>query len=134
MTEDKPSEHLKSFLNYIKQCREEYSLNDSAVQELDRQTQDILHKIELEKISYHEHARLNIELSSVRKQRREAKDRVIVLKPIEEYAETNKGFLNSLSNLLGTVRKEEKRLENRMYFPKSEKYRNSEQEADKINN
>ena len=131
MTEDKPSEHIKNFLDYIRLCNEEYSLNDSVVQEMDRQTQNILHKIELEKISYHEHARLNKELAEVRKHRRKAKDKVIVFKPIAEYAESNKNFLNSLSQLLGVVRKEEKRLENRTYFPKSEKYRNNEQEVSK---
>ena len=128
MTEDKPSGHLKSFLDYIRQWEEEYSLNNSILQETDRQTQDILHKIELEKISYHEHARLNKELADIRKYRRKAKDRVIVLKPVVEYSEENRSVFNSLSQLLGTVRKEEKRLENRMYFTKSEKYRNNEQE------
>ena len=36
--------------------------------------------------------------------------------------------------LLGVVRKEENKLENRMYFPKSEKYKNNEKETDKIDN
>ena len=94
MTEDKPSEHLKLFLDYIRQCEEEYSLNNGILQETDRQTQDILHKIELEKISYHEHARLNKELADIRKQRRKAKDKITVLKPIVEYIEENKSFLN----------------------------------------
>ena len=128
MTEDKPSEHIKSFLDYLRKCNEEYSLNNSVLQEMDRQTQDILHKIELEKISYHEHARLNKELAEVRKSRRKAKDRVIVLNPVAEYIDKNRSVFNSLSQLLGDVRKEEKRLENRMYFPKSEKYRNDEDE------
>ena len=128
MTEDKPSEHIKFFLDYVKKCKEEYSLNEGILQEMDRQTQDILHKIELEKISYHEHARLNKELAEVRKSRRKAKDRVIVLKSVAEYIDKNRSVFNSLSQLLGDVRKEEKRLENRMYFPKSEKYRNDEDE------
>lgn len=134
MTEDKPSQHLKLFLDYTRQCEEEYSLNNSILQETDRQTQDILHKIELEKISYHEHARLNKELAKIRKCRRKAKDRVIILKPIVEYSEENKSVFNSLSQLLEVVRKEENKLENRMYFPKSEKYKNNEKEADKIDN
>ena len=125
MTEDKPSQHLKLFLDYTRQCEEEYSLNNSILQETDRQTQDILHKIELEKISYHEHARLNKELAKIRKCRRKAKDIVTILKPVVEYSEENKSVFNSLSQLLGVVRKEENRLENRMYFPKSEKYRNN---------
>lgn len=121
---DKPSEKIKDFIDYLKQCKDVYSLNGSIMQETDKQTQDILHKLELESLNYHEHARLNKELAEVRRQRRSAKDNVIILKPIAEYTVNNKNVLNSLSQLLGAVRKEEKKLENRMYFPKSEKYKN----------
>lgn len=78
----------------------------------------------MEKLSYHEYAKLSIELLKIRQERRKAKDTVMILEPIVNYLEQNKSMIDSLSQLLGKVRKEEKRLENRFYLPKSEKFKN----------
>lgn len=121
---DLPSEKIKEFLDYLRKCREGYDISVMEEEELNKQTQDILHKIELEEVAYHEHARINKELAEIRKKRRKAKDMIIMMKPIFEYMENNKNHIDKLSQLLGTVRKEEKRLENRMYIPKSGKYGN----------
>lgn len=119
-----PSKSIKYFLNFMRECQEQYNINNSILQESDKEIQDILHKIELEKLSYHEYARLSIELSKIRQERRKAKDTIMVLEPIVSYLEQNKSIIDSLSELLGKVRKEEKRLENRFYLPKSEKFKN----------
>lgn len=126
-TDDKcvhPSKTIETFLDAMREYNKEYSINKGIIEEKDKETQDILHKTELEKLKYHEHARINIELTKTRQERRKAKDAVMVLELIVSFTEQNKKFMDSLSELLGRVRKEEKRLDNRFYNPKSEKYKN----------
>lgn len=118
-----PSKLVEYFLDYMRECQQQYKINNSIFQESDKETQDILHKIELEKLSYHEYARLCVELAKIRQERRKAKDTVMILEPIINYLEQNKSMVDSLSQLLGKVRKEEKRIENRFYLPKSEKFK-----------
>lgn len=118
-----PSKQIENFLDYMRERQEQYNINNSILQESDKEIQDILHKIELEKLSYHEYAKLSKDIKKVRQARRKAKDMVMILEPIVNYLEQNKSIVNSLSQLLGKVRKEEKRLENRFYLPKSEKYK-----------
>lgn len=126
-----PSKQIENFLDYMRECQEQYNINNSILQESEKEIQDILHKIELEKLLYHEYARLSKDIKKVRQERRKAKDMVMILEPIVNYLGQNKSVIDSLSQLLGKVRKEEKRLENRFYLPKSEKYKSINKGVDK---
>lgn len=87
--------------------------------DMDLETQDILHEIELVPMSYHETAQQAKKLAEVRQHRREAKDTVRVLSHLIEYVAGNEKVIQGLQRLLGEIRKEEQRLENRTYIPKS---------------
>ena len=71
---DNPKEFADEISNCVGYIREEFEANFNKVKELDRQTQDILHSLEIENLSYHEKARLAIKLEEIRKLRRMHKD------------------------------------------------------------
>lgn len=85
------------------------------------ETQDILHSLELEKHEYKEYAKLGKELKAIRQYRRKAKDTIELTWPIVEWIEQHKSEIKSLENLLGVVRKAEKKMDNRIYIPKSKR-------------
>ena len=88
-------------------------------QETDDTTQDIMHCLEFEEHTYHEFAQLSKELAEIRKQRRMAKDTIAVLKPVLDWADKNTAVIRELEGLLGVVRKNEQKLNNRLYTPKT---------------
>lgn len=81
---------------------------------------DILHKFELEKLSYSERCRLATVLVNNRKDRRYYKDHVEELEPIINHMKDPVSIkaINILKQLLGEVRKVEKYHRNRTYTPR----------------
>ena len=81
---------------------------------------DIMHKFELDNLSYKERCKLATTLATSRKDRRFYKDHVEELEPIvnfmSESAHTK--AINNLKQLLGEVRKVEKYHSNRTYRPR----------------
>ena len=112
------SKNIEEFLNFLRQCEQEYSMAQADYQDTNDETQDILHSLELESHTYHEYANLSKRLAEVRKRRRQAKDKIAVMEPIVCFCEENKAFIKSTERLLGDVRKAEKKLENRVYTPR----------------
>ena len=55
-----------------------------------------------------------------RRERRECKDTIMVLKPLYDYATSDKGksALNQLRAVLGQVRTAEKRMRDQIYIPR----------------
>lgn len=68
------SQGLDSLLSYLREAEQRYHMAETAEQEANDETQDILHIIELQDHDYHEFARLSKELKTVRQKRRDAKD------------------------------------------------------------
>ncbi len=64
-------------------------------------------------------ARLAKEIRRVRQARRKAKDFVHAAEPLVEWVEKNKPVIKEPERVLGDVRKAEKSLENRIYFPRT---------------
>ncbi len=112
------SQYIELFLAFLKKTESEYMWSIEKEKEQDDLTQDILHCLELEDIGYHERARLAKYLAETRQERRKYKDTVEELKPIVEFIHENKKMLNIMEQLLGIVRKQEKRHKNRKYCPK----------------
>lgn len=114
------SEWLSMFLQNMDQYAKDY---EWAVQEetrLERLTQDYLHLLELAELDYHGRAKLAAKLREHRIQRRAAKDTVIVLEPIVEFLNSERGklLIGQLQQVLGKVRKAEKYIDQRTYTPK----------------
>lgn len=113
------SEEIEHFLKFLRTCAE---LNKSAeVTEIDmeNQTQDILHNIELNENSQYAYICQGFAMHDIRVKRRKAKDTKAVTAPITEWVCQNKKTINDLEKLLGDVRKAEKRTENRVYINRS---------------
>lgn len=84
------------------------------------ETQDILHKLELEEITYHEYAKLSKALKEVRIKRRQAKDIAEQLEPLVGWEAQNNKTIKELERVLGEMRKAEKSKQNRHYNPKTD--------------
>lgn len=79
----KDSEHLEVFLSFLRDASAQAIQAIEDERETDKQTQDILHRLELYMDSYHETARLGKLLRQVRQCRRKAKETYERTKPIE---------------------------------------------------
>lgn len=115
------SSRIDAFLQFLRGCEQQYHMAEAEEQEMNSLTQDILHGLELEDHDYHGFARLSKELREIRQSRRRAKDAIDVTSPVLDWVDKNRNFIKGLEQLLGTVRKAEKRTENRIYTPRARK-------------
>ena len=122
----KYSEPIENFLNTVTQCVNMIDGLTTDIKYFEDATQDVLHKLELSKTSYHERARLAANIASLRQRRREVKDYYENIYPIVSWAIENKGVINRLKQLLGEVRKVEKHRENRYYVYKTDIFKPDE--------
>lgn len=114
------SEKFSQFLQFISQCQSDYYLAQSIQEDTEAETQDILHKLELEEITYHEYARLSKALKKVRIERRKAKDTIEQLNPLVSWGNQNLKTIKELERVLGEMRKAEKNMCYRHYNPKTD--------------
>lgn len=112
------SENISGFLNSVAQAIKDYDWNVEQLEKLDKLSQDYLHKLELGNLPYKEKCKIAVQLSRVRKQRREHKDSIEILKPIVTFMKTGNGknLKNNLSEILGQTRKAENKLGDRVYW------------------
>lgn len=115
------SERIADFLDFLRGCPEAYRMRRADQQEEENRTQDLLHKLELEPLGYHDTARAARVLADARRRRRTAKDEAEELEPVVEYLQANQAAVKALERLLGAVRKAEKRHEDRFYIPRAGK-------------
>ena len=90
----------------------DYQWNSDKIVEMDKLTQDYLHSLELDGLKYEERAKIATQLAKCRQERREHKDTTMILEPLVQYLNTDKG--RQLVNLL----KAEEKMENRVYYPR----------------
>lgn len=111
------SAYISEFCKVITDAQSDYEWNRDEVNRLDKLTQDYLHKLELDKLSYGERAKIATRLSKCRQLRRESKDTAEILEPLISFLESDKGknMFNLLREALGKTRKVEERMENRTY-------------------
>ena len=125
------STHISDFLKFLREADTIYAIADVTQNEADNETQDILHSMELDSLSYHDRARLSSALSAVRNKRRKAKDTAEIMKPVLEWKEKNRAAVKSLETVLGTVRTIEKEKENRFYVKRTDIVQRTLQEHEK---
>lgn len=111
------STYISEFCNVLTKAHGDYDWNKDEVNRLDRLTQDYLHKLELEGLSYNERAKVATQLARCRQLRRASKDTVEILEPLIQFLESDKGrgMINILREALGKTRKVEEQMENRTY-------------------
>ena len=111
----KYSESISEFLKFMRTVHQEYNIATSQEADAEQATQDLLHRLELGEDGSEEMIKIAVALRKIRRERREAKDICICLKPLIEWLPANGTTLRSLERLLGEVRKAEKSTENRGY-------------------
>ena len=114
------SEPISAFLRFISAAKAEYKFCYEEVNKQDKLTQDYLHALELDGLSCSQRSKVATKLMENRKSRRYFKDRAEELEPLIAFFEDpqNQKALNRLDNLLGVMRKQEARHQNRIYIPK----------------
>ena len=114
--------NIEQFLNFLREIETTYKLYVEYQKEQEDLTQDLLHKLELERLTENEKRKLTTQLRINRKDRRFFKDRVEEFEPVFNFIFENKKVIQELQRVLGEVRKQEKYHEHRTYFPKVLKY------------
>lgn len=107
------------FFTKITQILDLYPIYSDIVNQTDKATQDLLHKLELGKIEENESkAQIIKMLTNTKKDRRFYKDKVECLTPIYELFQNNKKLYNQLKNKFGEQKKKYMARDNRKYKPK----------------
>lgn len=106
---------IENFLKFCRSCAEANRRAAVAEIDMDNQTQDILHNIEINDNFPDDYILQGIALKNIRKDRREAKDIQKITHPVVQWVQQNQKTINELEKLLGAVRKAEKSTQGRMY-------------------
>lgn len=113
------SESIKDFLDFLRDVETTYAAYSATEVEANAETQDLLHFLELADQDEATKIAVCNRLKEVRHDRRKAKDYVTQATPVITWIETNRQTVKSLEQLLGSVRKEERRGENRIFAPRT---------------
>ncbi len=113
------SQGLEDFLTYLRETEQQMHMAAQSEQEANDATQDILHRLELCDIDGETAETLALKLQAVRRQRRKAKDVLDQAILISEWMESHRPMVKELERLLGEVRKQERKSQNRIYTPRT---------------
>lgn len=111
----KQSENIAMFLKFLREAEQDCNVAASQERDADLAVQDVLHRLELQDDGYHDSAKLALALREIRRERRAARDKHMILEPIARWCQKNQPFVKQLELLLGEVRKLERSQENRHY-------------------
>ena len=114
------SQSLSDFLEFLRKSQQDYNIAIDIELTKSKETQDILHKIELDDVKYHDYAKLGKALKSIRNERREAKNIQLQLAPLVAWIKENQNVVRGLERLLGEVRKAETNIKNAHYYPRTD--------------
>ena len=128
------SKNIENFLNFYDAVKRDYDIAFEMVNQCDKLTQDLLHRLELESLSTGEKNKIATQLKYCRKDRRYWKD---IVEELESFVtmfnqteaslsdnkkkaevEANRRFINMLRETLGKTRKQESYHANRSYKPR----------------
>ena len=123
------SKQIETFLNFYQQAKTDYTYAQEQLKKCQDYTQDILHSLELDNLSYSERCKLMTKLTACRKDRRYWKDQVEELEPIvsifsttdpskKQEIDRNARVINQLREALGQTRRQENYHKDRKYTPK----------------
>lgn len=116
-----PVGQLQTFMAFAKDVITRYEENQRLWEETDKQTQDILHFIELSPNmnavqGYHAYKKL----ADVRRNRRLYKSEIDLLQPLYEYLTNNMSVINQLTMIQGKCRTNKETIQMRSYSMRTE--------------
>ncbi len=127
-----PIEAGEEILRCIDYVLKQYPQNQDDICELDKQTQDLLHKIEFTPLlTMGPGFKLAKQIQDIRLKRRELKDENELLKPLFDFLSqgTSIAFRNGLTNAVKSSRRRESNLTKRVYTPRSEAFKEAQNES-----
>ena len=117
----KPVDQLQTFMAFAKDVVTRYEENLRLWEETDKQTQDLLHFIELSgNLNAVEGYKLYRKLAEVRRQRRTYKSEIDLLQPLYEYLKNNMSVINQLTMIQGKCRTNKETIQMRSYTMRTE--------------
>ncbi len=116
----KSLEFATTLIDTITNIKETYEFNFKNVNDLDRETQDLEHEIELSEFDVYKGYELAKEFQRVRQERRRLNDENSTLKFLQDYFESPnfKKMVSELQKIRGNIKKEQEKLDNRLYTPR----------------
>lgn len=114
------SEYIENFLNFLSDAKTRYDIAQVNESEYDKQTQDILHRLELVDDEKDYQDKLLDTIKEIRHERRKAKDESAVLFPVITWRDNNPKVISMMQQLLGDVRKVQRQLANRVYVDRTD--------------
>lgn len=113
------AERLSSFMSFVRETKSNLDAAKETVIECDKETQDLLHQLELG--PYKDRQKFTTQLAHTRRNRRLAKDYILVHEDFVDLFSTPEGVkvLRSLEQILGQMRKSEQQIKTqRSYRPR----------------
>lgn len=116
-----PVNQLQTFMAFAKDVITRYEENQRLWDETDKQTQDILHFIELsENLNAANGYKAYKKLAEVRRNRRQYKSEIDLLEPLYEYLKNNMSVINQLTMIQGKCRTNKETIQMRSYSMRTE--------------
>ena len=112
------SDEVKYNSDRFREIIHDYEYAQAECAKLDKTHQDLLHAIEF--FTYDDRGKISTQLAKVRKERRMYKDTMGLLEPMYTLLKSPSGadFTNRLTQVLGQVRKQERYLQDKCYYPR----------------
>ena len=112
------SDEVKYNSDRFREIIHDYEYAQAECVKLDKTQQDLLHVIEFS--TYDDRSKISTQLAKVRKERRMHKDTMGLLEPMYTLLNSPSGadFTNRLTQVLGQVRKQERYLQDKCYYPR----------------
>ena len=116
-----PEDKLSEFVKLFKDAKARYDSDLEMERDLDVQTQDILHMIELtDTRKPHVYAESFKKIREIRQERRKCKAEIEMLTPLINYSNAHAMEIKNLERVLGDVRKAKELIARRGFSPRNE--------------
>lgn len=120
-----PIEAAEEILRCIDFILTQYPANQDEICEYDKQTQDLLHKLEFTNFTIGPGYKLARQLQDIRRKRRELKDENELMKGLFDFLSegSSSAFKNGLIKSVQTSKRRKSQLEERKYKPRSKAFK-----------
>lgn len=114
-------EICESFAKLISSVDRDWDDLYTEIGNLDKETSDLVHEVELTEFDHVEGYQLSLEIKKIRQKRRVYKDYQALISPLKEFASYNKNLQIPLFKAINEMKKRSSFKDSRLYFPRIRK-------------